>query len=1530
MRSKLLLTALLGLPLAAQTGTGVINTVAGSDWVFSIPGGKGINAPLRDVEGLAVDAAGNLYAADLDNNLVVKLAPDGSASVVAGNNLATCAKGVMNCTRGFSGDGGPATGAKLNRPWGIAVDRSGALYIADSANHRIRKVDSNGIITTIGGTGHAGYSGDNGPAIAAQISHPTNVTLDRSGNFFFYDSDNARIRRIGTDGIITTVAGNGRFEYSGEGPGLSVATDVDDGIAADASGNIYFGDYENHIRMLTTAGVTVLVAGDGNDGFAGDGGPALKAEIGVTAGIALDSGGNIFFSDFGNGRIRRIDTGGIITTFAGTGVVVTSGDGGSARAAGMDPNALAFDSFGNLNLSDYSSFVVRRISPSGLISTIMGNRQFRLVPDGTPAGSAYFWYPRGLSIDPSGSLIVADSNANRIRRVTSSGSFLTIGGDGSPGCCQDGKPALQGFIDGPASTATDAAGNIYFTDQENHRVRKISTSGIISTVAGAGDFSTGGFYYGDGGPALDAYLNFPQGLAFDQTGNLYIADQYNHVIRKVDRNGTISTYAGICQQVAGEFVPPGYCTPVPGFSGDFGPAGQALFNYPIDVKFDSTGKLYVVDQLNNRVRVIAPPSATGLAGTITTFAGNGKTDGSGDGGPATQASLYWPSAIAFDSAGNAYITEYLGNRIRKVSTTGIITTIAGNKTGTPGFSGDGLPASLASIAFPDGSIAVSSNNVLYFTDTYNQRVRSIQLSTNFTDTLTATPSTLSFTGVSGGAVSPQLALSVKSSSLGLPFQIVTSTTSGAWLLADVNSSATPATINISADPSGLSPGTYQGTVRLISSYANPGQVAISVTFQVGGVVAGHLSASSKPLSFQFQAGAAAATAPISLTNTGSNALSFSAAISTAASGGNWLSVTPSSGSVSASAPVTLTVSANPGSLAAGVYTGSISLSSPNTSDPAITIPVTMVISAAMPVILISQTGLTFQAVQAGGNPLAQTVAVLNTGTGTMNWTATPQTLSGSGWLAVSQSSGTVARPFLDYSSVDVSVNAAGLAPGNYFGQVSFNAAGANNGPQIVSIVLNVYPAGTPLGPEVRPSGLVFIGTPTSAVGSQNVSISNRGTAAATFKSSDLVNGNVNWLSHVPAGGTVQLNTPSQITVQPDFSNRGAGVDKGAITVLFADGTIQTISVLSVVPPSGAGSSSGVGASGSESPRASGCNASSLVVQPTTLTDPSSSVMLSQGANLDVRVADNCGNNIDVGTVSATFSSKDSQLTLAHTGGGRWSKTWTPVDSSQNRVVVKFRALAGQGTQILSGSASVTVALQSAVPQVPVTSATANAASFASTFVAPGGFISIFGQEMTGATSESNTLPLPSQVNGTQVLMAGRPLPLLYVAPGQINAQVPFNLAVNSTQQLVVMRGSSISVPQDVVVAAAQPAVYTQDASGTGPGSIQNASNNSTLVTAANPAQAGDVVVIYCNGLGAVSPPVPEGVGATGLSSTVSPLTATIGGIPATVQFAGLTPGIPGLYQVNAVVPAGLPSGTQVPVVLTIAGQSSPPVTMAVQ
>src|ERR1022692_1618918 len=660
-------------PLSAQSVPGgIIRTVAGTDWTFTIPGAQALNAPLGEAYGMALDSSGNLYVADYQNSVVVKIAPNGTATTVAGNGIA-----------GFSGEGGAAVNASLNQPASVAVDRSGNLYISDTFNNRIRRVSAaDGTITTIAGPGF-GYGGDGGPAVNALLELPLSLVVDASGNLFFYDFGSARIRKIASNGQISTVAGNGRTGYSGEGAATSVATEVLNQMALDSAGNLYFGDQEHHVRKLTLAGQTVLVAGNGQAGFSGDNGPAVNAALEDPDGLAIDSSGNIYIADFNNGRIRVVNPSGMIVTYAGIGSsnIIDSGDNGPALKAGMNPIALAVGSSGLVYLADYSTTVIRRIDTAGAITTIAGNSEYRSAPDGTPAINAFFDYPEGLAFDRSGNLIVADFDAARIRKVTPSGSFSTIAGVEAPGCCGDGGPATAALLDGPNSVAVDAQNNIYFTDSNNHRVRRIGTDGKITTVAGAGRFSTGGSFDGDGQPAALAHLDTPSGLAFDTNGNLYIADTGNNVVRRVapptDGTGTISTFAG---------------TPLkPGFSGDGTPATKAPLNQPYGLAIDAAGNVYIADAGNNSVRMVSP------GGVISTFAGNQKAGFSGDGGPANRAFLNDPVGLTLDPAGNLYILENSGNRIRQVTPAGIITTIAG--TGTAGFSGDGGPSASAQLNF---------------------------------------------------------------------------------------------------------------------------------------------------------------------------------------------------------------------------------------------------------------------------------------------------------------------------------------------------------------------------------------------------------------------------------------------------------------------------------------------------------------------------------------------------------------------------------------------------------------------------------------------------------------------------------------------------------------------------------------------------------------------------------------------------------------------------------------------------------------
>jgi uncharacterized protein (TIGR03437 family) len=589
-----------------------------------------------------------------------------------------------NGTRGFSGDNGPATSAQLSSPGGLAVDPAGNLYIAD--NLRIRKV-SNGVISTVAGNGIQGFSGD-GPATSAQFNfynsgYPNDVAVDSAGNVYVVDSGNKRIRKI-SNGVITTVAGNGMSGFSGDnGPATSAQLNEPHGIAVDSAGTLYIADWQNNRIRKVANGVITTAVGTGARGFSGDGGPAASAQLAYPQGVAVDSAGNLYIADSSNSSIRKV-TNGVIATVAGNGTFGFSGDGGPATSAQLNgPTGVAVDSGGNLYIADQFNQRFRKVS-NGVITTVAGGGSS--IGDNGPATSAQF-APSGIAVDIAGNLYIADWQSHRIRKVTN-GVIATVAGNGTQGFSGDNGPATSAQLNFPEGVAVDSAGNLYIADEGNNRIRKVS-DGVITTVAGNGARG----FSGDGGPATSAQLDLPAGVAVDSAGSIYIADYAR--IRKVS-NGVITTVAG---------------NGIWGFSGDNGPATSAQV---IDggIALDSAGNLYIADTNNYRVRKISN-------GVITTIAGDGIPGFSGDNGLATSAQLSSPGGVAVDSAGNLYISDEGNNRIRKVSG-GVITTIAGN--GTWGYSGDGGPATSAQLSQP-GDIAIDSAGDIYIADWNNGTIR---------------------------------------------------------------------------------------------------------------------------------------------------------------------------------------------------------------------------------------------------------------------------------------------------------------------------------------------------------------------------------------------------------------------------------------------------------------------------------------------------------------------------------------------------------------------------------------------------------------------------------------------------------------------------------------------------------------------------------------------------------------------------------------------------------------------------------------
>jgi sugar lactone lactonase YvrE len=389
--------------------TGIISTVAGNGtFGFSGDGGLATGAALFSPFGVAVDGAGNLFIADINNNRIRKVDPSGIIRTVAGNGMF-----------GFSGDGLPASGASLRSPVGVGVDGAGNLFIADTTNKRIRKVDPSGIITTVAGNGTGGFSGDGGPATGASL-FPTGVAVDAAGNLFIADEGNNRIRKVDRTGIITNVAGNGSRGFSGDGgPATSASLAQPFGVAVDGAGTLFIAGEGSRIRKVDPTGIISTVAGNGTFGFSGDGGPATGASLGSPTGVAVDGAGNLFIADIDNNRIRKVDRTGIISTVAGNGLCCFSGDGGPATGASLAaPFGVAVDGAGNLFIADSNNQRIRKVDPSGIITTVAGNGTFGFSGDGGPAISASLAFPFGVTADATGNLFIADTENNRVRKVT--------------------------------------------------------------------------------------------------------------------------------------------------------------------------------------------------------------------------------------------------------------------------------------------------------------------------------------------------------------------------------------------------------------------------------------------------------------------------------------------------------------------------------------------------------------------------------------------------------------------------------------------------------------------------------------------------------------------------------------------------------------------------------------------------------------------------------------------------------------------------------------------------------------------------------------------------------------------------------------------------------------------------------------------------------------------------------------------------------------------------------------------------------
>ncbi len=969
----------------------------------------------------------------------------------------------------------------------------GNLYVSEETMNRVLMVTPDGTSTVAVGTGDKGFGGDGGPANGAQLSAPGEVVVDGSNNLLIADSGNHRVRMV-AEGMISTIAGSGETDpTAGDGPALLTAIPGPRSLAIGPGGALHIGEgLGDRIRRLTAAGMTETVSGtgfftgslDGPGGDPrddlGDRGPASMASFRRVFGLAFNTAGELIAADLENRRIRKIDGAGMIDTIAGGGEFSFSGDGGPARAAKLDyPNGLAIDPAGNLLIADSNNHRIRRIDfATGTIDTIVGNGSpSNSFGDGGPAREASV-NPRDMVYDRYGNLYIASEMA--VRKVNTEGIIATVAGLRGPPpiVALKGQPRPQGFY--AASVAVGARGIVYVADLFHHQIRAIGLDGIPRTIAGDG---VPGFS-GDGGPAIRARLHGPSRVVVGRDGSVFFADRENDRIRRIGPKMISTIGDGGPRAGVSQIIPP----------------GTLALRKPDGMVFDGSTALYITDSGRALVRRLS------AAGDFTVVAGVGPLlRPGGDGGPATGASLGGPADVAIDALGNLYISDVIGNRVRKV------------------------------LAAPPELFELRTTGVI-------------------------------FGGNAGGPPTAKRVVLARTSVPGMALRTEVRTADGGdWLALRPKRGKTPRLVEFRADPSDLAPGEYTAEVDLIVPLANPPVRTFRVIFNVGAQLPPDPVVGARSLKFTYVDGSPARAKALRLGNRGGGVIQFGA-VATTNDGAPWLSVNRAAGALSPSEPVVLRVRADPSGLPPGAYAGRIRFTA--ASLPLKLVPVTMTIADSRASMVIPQAGLSYLAVAGGGLIPPQEFAVINVGLGLMPWTTKTSTLSGGDWLKVSPPA-SVSTAGEAAPGVDVRIDQSGLEPGEYYGKVEVIAPDAANSPQQVPIFLEVMAAGEDPGARVAPSELIFTGVEGGSPSSQDIFVYNIAAAAKTFRASLSTDSDDVWFTALPINGTLNPSEPTRILVQPTSEDLPAGVHTGRLALEFSDGSVESVGITLVQSPAAA-------------------------------------------------------------------------------------------------------------------------------------------------------------------------------------------------------------------------------------------------------------------------------------------------------------------------------------------------------------------------
>jgi len=1431
--------------------------------------------------GIAVDSSGNAYVTGYTSGNFPTASPlqashggGGSDAFVAKLNAAGSAL-VYSTYLGGSGD---------DRGVGIAVDSSGNAYVTGSTT---------------------------------STNFPTASPLQAANGGGTYDAFVAKLNAAGSALVYSTyLGGSGRDEAAG--------------IAVDASGSAYVTGWTQSTNFPTASPLQPANGGGWSDAFVAKLNAAGSALVYSTYlgggvqdngfGIAVDSSGNAYVTGYTNSPdfpkasslVPSGGSGAFITKLNATGAALVYSNilGSSAQGNGIavDPSA--------------NAYVAGDAQPSGFVAAIAkisGGCSYTIVP-----ASRSF-----TATAATGSVAVtADTGCTWTAGSSASWITITSGSSGSGSgtveysvAANTGTSSRTGTltIAGQTFTATQAAGSTcsYAIAPTSASAPAGGTTGSVTVTAASGctwtaasnaswiTITSGASGSGNG---TVSYTVAASSSANPLTGTLTIAGQ----TFTVTQAGATCSYA----------IAPTSASATAG-----GTTGSVTVTAPTGCAWTATSNVSWI--------TVSPASGNGNGVvSYTVAAGSGPLARTGTVTIAGQTFTVAQAAAATLNVSPATLsfTAQRGGANPAVQGLQVTASDASSIPWTATSSAAWLSVSPASGNTP-ANVSVSVNITGLAAGSYTGQVSlasggstpaTVSVSLNVSETpavIGASPASLQFTTSAGiNPASQNLTVSNLGGGTLSWLATVGYTTTSGWLSISPPGGNAPTTATVSVDvvTPVLPAGTYRGQILVFAlSGATNSPLVVPVTLTVTSPA--RLAVSPQFLSFQATQGSSAAvTQALSVTNAGSGALNWTASATTS-NGGDWLRLSATQGA----APAAITVSANPAGLAAGVYLGSIQITDTAAGGKQ-SVFVALTVSPPATTILLSQSDFVFTTVESTPGLLRQTLRILNLGQGTLAWKLLASIPSGGNWLAVDQASGSSTTDPATAAPIGVLVNPAGLPAGNYYGLLIASSSGATNSPQLASVHLRVLPSTSAPAPSVLPSGFIFAAAEGGAApAAQAFWVQNLGGGALPFKVSVSTVDSAPWLSALPAQATATATTAATIAVQVSAGNLRAGVYRGAISLDFPAGLTQDLSVILVITPAGVSPQAAL-----ERP-AAGCAATELQAVSTLL--PNNFVSLvGWPVPIVVQVVDNCNNRITGATVVATFAGANyAPIVLKSLRDGLYTATWVPLSNSRVRVTIKALSppLKDATIELLSQPADFTANLPLINPEGVV-----NGASFAArTPVAPGSIISLFGRNLVPLPIPATAVPLPTNLGGLAVKIGDQDAPLFYANNGQVNAQVPLELASNTAASVVLTMNGKVSPPEPLLLSPVQPGVFSYDDGGVARGAVLD--EKYRLIGKSNPAAPGAVIQVFATGLGPTDPAAKTGEPApsnpVAVLDPAIQLTASIGGVPAEIQFKGAAPGFVGLYQVNVKVPSGLPSG-DLPLVLTANGLRSNEVMLAVK